>query len=64
MIEGQPVGLLFFLEPIFVSRSARKQPIVSRSSTESKYKAIANATKEENGTEISRTEPHRFLYLI
>jgi dihydroxyacetone kinase len=29
-----------------VSWSARKQPIVSRSSTEAEYKAIANATAE------------------
>ena len=57
-------GFAIVLGTNLISWSARKQLIVSRSSTEAKYKAIANATKDENGTEISRTEPHRFLYLI
>lgn len=35
-----------FLGSNLVSWSARKQPIVSRSSTEAEYKALANATAE------------------
>jgi histone deacetylase 1/2 len=39
-------GFAVFLGSNLVSWSARKQPTVSRSSTESEYKAIANATAE------------------
>jgi hypothetical protein len=39
-------GFAIFLGSTLVSWSARKQPIVSRSSTEAEYKAIANATAE------------------
>jgi hypothetical protein len=39
-------GFAVFLGSNLVSWSARKQPIVSRSSTEAEYKAIANATAE------------------
>jgi hypothetical protein len=39
-------GFAIFLGSNLVSWSARKQPIVSRSSTEAEYKAIANATAE------------------
>ena len=35
-----------FFGPNLVSLSARKQPTVSRSSTEAEYKALANATVE------------------
>jgi hypothetical protein len=39
-------GFAMFLGSNLVSWSARKQPTVSRSSTEAKYKAIANVTAE------------------
>jgi hypothetical protein len=39
-------GYAIFLGSKLVSWSARKQPIVSRSSTEAEYKAVANATTE------------------
>jgi hypothetical protein len=39
-------GFAVFLGANLVSWSARKQVTVSRSSTESEYKAIANATAE------------------
>lgn len=39
-------GFAVFLEPNLVSWSARKQATVSRSSTQAKYKALANATVE------------------
>jgi hypothetical protein len=35
-----------FFGPNLVSWTARKQPTVSRSSTEAEYKALANATAE------------------
>ena len=37
-------GFAVFLGSNLILRSARKQPTVSRSSTEAKYKAMANAT--------------------
>lgn len=40
------VNFVVFLELNLVSWSARKQAIVSRSSTEVEYKALANATAE------------------
>jgi hypothetical protein len=39
-------GFAIFLGSNLVSWSARKQPTVSRSSTEAEYKAVANATAE------------------
>jgi hypothetical protein len=39
-------GFAIFLGSNLVSWSARKQPMISRSSTEAEYKAIANATTE------------------
>jgi histone deacetylase 1/2 len=39
-------GFAIFLGPNLVSWSARKQPTVSKSSTEAEYKAMANATAE------------------
>jgi hypothetical protein len=39
-------GFAVFLGPNLVLWSARKQPTVSRSSTEAEYKALANATAE------------------
>jgi hypothetical protein len=46
MTGGLLVGCLCFLAPIFLSWSARKQAMVSRSSTKAEYKALANATIE------------------
>ena len=45
MIEGQPKGFIYY-GPNLISWSARKQPTVSRSSTEAEYKSLANATTE------------------
>jgi histone deacetylase 1/2 len=39
-------GFAVFLGPNLVSWCARKQPTVSRSSTEAEYKSLANATAE------------------
>jgi histone deacetylase 1/2 len=39
-------GFAIFFGPNLISRSARKQATVSRSSTEAEYKALANATTE------------------
>jgi hypothetical protein len=39
-------GFVVFFGPSLVSWSARKQPIVSCSSTEAEFKALANATAE------------------
>ena len=39
-------GFVIYFGPNLVSWSARKQPTVSRSSTEAEYKAMANATAE------------------
>ena len=39
-------GFAVFLGSNLISWSARKQPTVSRSSTEAEYKALANATAE------------------
>ena len=39
-------GLAVFFGSNLISRSARKQATVSRSSTEAEYKALANATTE------------------
>jgi histone deacetylase 1/2 len=39
-------GFALFFGPTLISWSARKQPTVSRSSTEAEYKALANGTAE------------------
>jgi hypothetical protein len=47
LMTGDPqAGLLFFLGSNLISWSARKKATVSRSSTEARYKAVANATTE------------------
>jgi hypothetical protein len=46
MIIGLQAGLWFFLGPNLIAWSTRKQPMVSRSSMEAEYKALANATAE------------------
>jgi hypothetical protein len=43
---GVLLVVLLYLGSNLISWSARKQPTVSRSSTEAKYKALANATAE------------------
>jgi hypothetical protein len=44
---GNPLEVLrCFLLPNLISWSAKKQPTISRSSTEADYKAMANATTE------------------
>jgi hypothetical protein len=39
-------GFAIFFDPNLIAWSAKKQPTISRSSTESEYKAMANATTE------------------
>jgi hypothetical protein len=39
-------GFAIYFRPNLISWSARKQPTVSRSSTEAEYKSLANATAE------------------
>jgi histone deacetylase 1/2 len=50
-------GFAVFFGPNLVSWSARKQPTVSRSSTEAEYKALANATAEMMWIQRLLTEP-------
>jgi hypothetical protein len=49
-------GFAVFLGSNMISWSARKQPIVSRSSTEAEYKVIANAAVEVMWIQILLTE--------
>jgi hypothetical protein len=44
--DGLQDAMLFFLGKNLISWISRKQNIVSRSSTEVEYKAVANATAE------------------
>ena len=46
MIGDQQGGFAVFLGSNLISWTARKQPTVSRSSTEAEYKSLANATAE------------------
>jgi hypothetical protein len=46
MIIAALVAMLYFFGGNLVSWSSRKQSIVSRSSTETEYKAVADATAE------------------
>jgi hypothetical protein len=46
MTDGLQDAMLFFLGKNLISWISRKQNIVSRSSTEVEYKAVANATAE------------------
>ena len=45
-LEGVVRELVIFLDGNLVSWSSRKQPTVSRSSTEAEYKTLANGTAE------------------
>jgi hypothetical protein len=49
-------GFVVFLGSNLISWSARKQPTVSRSSTEAEYKAIVNAAAEVMWIQILLTE--------
>ncbi|CAA6659172.1 unnamed protein product [Spirodela intermedia] len=46
-------GYLIYLGPNLISWNSKKQPTVSRSSTEAKYKALANATSELSMAHLS-----------
>jgi hypothetical protein len=51
-------GFAVLLGLNIISWSARKQPTVSRSSTEAEYKSIANATAKVMWVQIILTELH------